>query len=176
MLKDLDMKNLAKEAVKDYPSETVNMIEQCDINSLHFNNLHYRPPWNLFVENFSKGNVIVAGDAKHVMAPALGQGGSAALEDSVVLARCMAQKMIVEGLEGEQQHQKTINWGKAELAFDQFLKERRSRVWWLSLNTHIIVSLSQHASSKAIRFLCIFFLIALFRKPLWDVQYNCGRL
>ncbi|KAJ1436312.1 hypothetical protein SESBI_04343 [Sesbania bispinosa] len=41
--------------------------------------------------NISKGNVCVVGDAFHPMAPDLGQGGCCALEDGVVLARCLGE-------------------------------------------------------------------------------------
>lgn len=35
----------------------------------------------------------VAGHAMHVMGPFQGQGSSAALEDGIVLARCLAEKI-----------------------------------------------------------------------------------
>ncbi|KAL2924530.1 Monooxygenase 1 [Bienertia sinuspersici] len=165
-LKDSNIiKELGVQAVHDFPSETLNMVKQSDINTLHFYNLHYRPPWNLFLENFSKGNVIVAGDSMHLMAPALGQGGSAALEDSIVLARCMANNMLVHGSQN-------MDWGNATLAFTQFVKERRLRLWWLSLNTHLILCLGEYSSSKVMCLFCIFLITLLFRKPLWDAQYD----
>ncbi|KAH7849059.1 hypothetical protein Vadar_012359 [Vaccinium darrowii] len=46
------------------------------------------------LEKFRKGTVTIAGDAMHVMGPFLGQGGSAALEDTIVLARCLSHKFV----------------------------------------------------------------------------------
>nr|GEW96919.1 putative FAD/NAD(P)-binding domain protein [Tanacetum cinerariifolium] len=79
------------EFLSDFPQDVQEMIENADANSLSFARLRYRAPWGLQTGKFCKGRVVVAGDAMHVMGPFLGQGGSAGLEDAVVLARNMAQ-------------------------------------------------------------------------------------
>lgn len=43
--------------------------------------------------DISRGNACVAGDALHPMTPDIGQGGCSALEDGVVLARCLAEAL-----------------------------------------------------------------------------------
>ncbi|MEU9946992.1 FAD-dependent monooxygenase [Streptomyces sp. NPDC047939] len=43
-----------------------------------------------FLENWGEGPVTLLGDAAHPMLPSLGQGGSTAIEDAVVLAQCLA--------------------------------------------------------------------------------------
>ncbi|KAL4559641.1 hypothetical protein LXL04_031784 [Taraxacum kok-saghyz] len=105
--------------LSDYPEELKEMIEIADANSLSFTNLRYRAPWDLLTGTFCKGSVTVAGDAMHVMGPFLGQGGSAGLEDAVVLARNVSQM----GLD------------RVEEAFNLYVRERRMRVVWLSLQT-----------------------------------------
>lgn len=50
--------------------------------------------WGLFARNplsrLSQGNAVLVGDAGHPMLPWFGQGASSAIEDAVVLARCIA--------------------------------------------------------------------------------------
>ncbi|MCK1978397.1 FAD-dependent monooxygenase, partial [Jeotgalicoccus huakuii] len=72
--------------------------------------------------NFRKGTDVVAGDAMHIMGPFLGQGGSAALEDAVVLARNLAEKMCGSERTGKQSLQVEIG-----AAIDRYVKERRMR-------------------------------------------------
>ncbi|MFD1736860.1 FAD-dependent monooxygenase [Bacillus salitolerans] len=43
------------------------------------------------LQNWSKGRVVLIGDAAHATTPNLGQGACMALEDSVVLAQCLEQ-------------------------------------------------------------------------------------
>ena len=43
--------------------------------------------------NISRRHACVAGDALHPMTPDIGQGGCSALEDGVVLARCLAEAL-----------------------------------------------------------------------------------
>ena len=59
--------------------------------------LRFRPPLSPVAASISKGGVCVAGDALHPMTPDLGQGACAALEDSVVLARCLGKAVLGEG-------------------------------------------------------------------------------
>lgn len=49
--------------------------------------IHDRPP----VDSWSRGRVTLLGDAAHPMTPNLGQGGCQAIEDAVVLARCLTR-------------------------------------------------------------------------------------
>ena len=49
--------------------------------------------WGLFgrpwLEEWSRGRVVLLGDAAHPMLPFLGQGGANAIEDAMILARCL---------------------------------------------------------------------------------------
>jgi FAD-dependent urate hydroxylase len=53
-------------------------------------------PWNTDdlrrVPVWHSGRVVLAGDAAHAVAPSSGQGASMAIEDAVVLGRCLAQR------------------------------------------------------------------------------------
>ncbi|CAL5425115.1 unnamed protein product [Camellia sinensis] len=86
----------ALESVKGFPKEMLEMIQNCDVDSLTFNGTQYRAPWELLNVRLKKGIVMVAGDAMHVMGPFLGQGGSTALEDAIILARCLATQRRAE--------------------------------------------------------------------------------
>ncbi|KAF2302090.1 hypothetical protein GH714_032535 [Hevea brasiliensis] len=69
------------------------VVEATELDNIVSSPLRYRHPWELIWGNISKGNVCVAGDALHPMTPDIGQGGCAALEDGIVLARCLAQAL-----------------------------------------------------------------------------------
>ncbi|XP_042476302.1 monooxygenase 1-like [Macadamia integrifolia] len=81
------LRDSTMELIKDFPAEIPDLIKNCDLDSVSLFSLRRR-------ENFRKGTVTVAGDAMHVMGPFVGQGGTAALEDAVVLGRCFAQEMV----------------------------------------------------------------------------------
>lgn len=148
------------------------MITNSDSESLSLTRLRYRAPWEILVGSFRKGTVTVAGDAMHVMGPFLGQGGSAGIEDSIVLARCLAQKMheIDVKTDGRQ-----LIVHKVGEAFDEYVKERRMRLMWLSTQTYLC-SLLVKPPSLLVGFVCNILLRALFCDSTAHTQYDCGRL
>ncbi|MFS7951611.1 putative FAD-binding domain, FAD/NAD(P)-binding domain superfamily [Helianthus anomalus] len=157
------------ELLSNYPQEIQEMAQNADMNSLSFTHLRYRHPWDLLTGTFFKGTVTVVGDAMHVMGPFLGQGGSAALEDAVVLARNMAQL----GLNNAESGSKVIvhRVGKA---FDQFVRQRRTRVVRLTLQAYLIGMLA--TSSRLKKIIWIILLILLFPNQNSHVDYDCGDL
>lgn len=56
--------------------------------------------WGLFgrpwIEEWSRGRVVLLGDAAHPMLPFLGQGGANAIEDAMILARCLKSEAAPE--------------------------------------------------------------------------------
>ncbi|CAL2279704.1 unnamed protein product [Prunus armeniaca] len=77
------------------PSSQVRaVIENTELDAFISSPLRYRHPWELLWGNISKGNVCVAGDALHPMTPDIGQGSCSALEDGVVLARCLGEALL----------------------------------------------------------------------------------
>ncbi len=61
------------------------LLEHADSNTLYRWALHDRPP----MRQWSKGKIIVLGDAAHPMLPFLAQGAAMAIEDGAVLANCI---------------------------------------------------------------------------------------
>lgn len=115
----------------------------------------------------------VAGDAMHVMGPFLGQGGSCGLEDSVVLARCLARELHFarHNANGDQEFKKRV-----EIAFKDYVGERRLRVMRLSIQSYLLGSMIG-ATSWAKRAVCILILKVFFGgMSLGHTRYDCGSL
>ena len=74
------------------------------------------PQEALVTASISKGNVCVAGDALHPMTPDLGQGGCSALEDGVVLARCLGEARAVKDAKGGSAKRERIEAGMRQYA------------------------------------------------------------
>lgn len=69
----------------DYPLH----LENVPADSPFVNHICDRDPCG---DMWSKGNVVIVGDAAHAMVPALGQGGNVALEDACELAHVLLQQ------------------------------------------------------------------------------------
>ncbi|KAL5776026.1 hypothetical protein ACOSP7_008952 [Xanthoceras sorbifolium] len=136
------IREMTLEAIKGFPAQEIEMVKNCDLTSLSFTHLRYRAPWHI--------------------------GGSAAMEDAVVLARCLARKM-----------QANINMYHdmkgVEEGIDEYVKERRMRLVQLSTQTYLLGSLVDNWSS-IVRFMIILLLALLFRNPFGHNRYNVGRL
>ncbi|GLT42966.1 hypothetical protein SLA2020_169430 [Shorea laevis] len=122
---------------------------------------------NLPAQLKSIGNVCVAGDALHAMTPEIGQGGCSALEDSVVLARCVAEALSKPGDE---------EWKRIQKGLEKYAKERRWRSFEL-ISTAYIVGTIQQSSGKIMNFLrgkiLSQFLVGLM---LGRAGFDCGKL
>ncbi|XP_024031083.1 monooxygenase 1 [Morus notabilis] len=166
------LKKMALEKTNSFPKEIIEMIKNCDITSLSLKELWYRPAWEILLGTFRKGTVTVAGDAMHVMGPFLAQGGSVALEDAVVLARCLAQKIHARTFSERNHELIRKNVGQA---MDLYVKERRMRLVGLSAQTYLTGLLL--SSTSTIRKLLLLALITvLFPDPIHHTQYDCGHL
>ncbi|XP_062006959.1 monooxygenase 1-like [Rosa rugosa] len=162
--------DMAAASVKDFPSSIKEMVENCSLESLHLSDyMRYRPTCDILRRRFRVGTVTVAGDAWHAMAPFIAQGGSASLEDAVVLARCLARKTIVGIPSGR------VSKTMVEEALDEYLKERKPRVLRLSLQTYLIGKMHD-TSSKFIKFICIVFMAIIFYDSHGHTRYDCGTL
>ncbi|CAK8575350.1 unnamed protein product [Lathyrus sativus] len=156
------------ESVKGFPIPVVDMIQSCKLSSLHLTDLKYRPPWDLLLNRFNKGTIVVAGDAMHATGPFVAQGGSASIEDAIVLARCLAEKM-------NNTTEAVVERNVVEEALDKYAKERRMRIFWLSLNT-FLVGKRLDTKSCIFRFVVFAMMFVLFRGPDGHSRYNCGAL
>ncbi|KAI8003712.1 Monooxygenase 1 [Camellia lanceoleosa] len=158
--------------IDGFPLEIQQMIEDSDVESLSLTHVRYRAPWDLLLGKFRKGTVTVAGDAMHVMGPFLGQGGSAGLEDAIVLARCLYQKLSeVDQIQSRSQ----MMMHKVGEAMDQYVKERRMRVVRLSMQTYL-TGLLVGPSSMLVKLASIVLMVILFRNQNDHTRYDCGLL
>jgi len=70
-----------------FNDEVCGLIKAIETGTLFKWGLHDRQP----LARWSSGRVTLLGDAAHPMSPFLGQGAALAIEDGVVLARCLAE-------------------------------------------------------------------------------------
>ncbi|KAG6529248.1 monooxygenase 2-like [Zingiber officinale] len=118
---------LGKVKASEIPEQVVEIIEKSELSSVASAPLRYRSPLNLLSGNMCKGNTCVAGDAFHPMTPDLGQGGCSALEDGVVLARCLAEALCGGGVgNGEEEQNRRV-----EVALKEYEKARKWRAFKL---------------------------------------------
>ncbi|XP_041009016.1 monooxygenase 1-like [Juglans microcarpa x Juglans regia] len=167
------IRQLALESVKGFPTEMIEMIDGSDLKSLSLTHMRYRAPWDVLFGKFRKGTVTVAGDAMHVMGPFLGQGGSAGVEDSIVLARCLAPTLLEVNLEKGDRGRMVQKVGEA---LDAYTKERRMRLVRLSTQTYLMGTLLIGSSPMVVKLGVIIAMVALFRDPIGHSRYDCGRL
>lgn len=160
----------AVEKTKDFPAEVQEMMERCSVELLTFTHLKYRSPWEILLGKFHKGTITVAGDAMHVMGPFLAQGGSAGIEDAVVLGRSLAK--IKDDLSKSESEEVASKVGEA---FDEYVKERRMRVAGLSTQTYLIGVLWEERS-PLVKLGAMIARAVLFSNRGAHVDYDCGRL
>ncbi|MEU4231867.1 FAD-dependent monooxygenase [Nonomuraea sp. NPDC026600] len=99
-----DWKPLLVEAFKDDANFSAELISRSEVDLAL--PVHDLPP----LRTWHKGRVVLTGDAAHATSPSSGQGASQAIEDAIVLARCLRDAA---------DHRE---------AFERFEAERRERV------------------------------------------------
>ncbi|CAD6244064.1 unnamed protein product [Miscanthus lutarioriparius] len=172
-----DLKKVRDVALKEMqdvgcPAEIIDIVRDSDPESLNFvTEFWYRPPWEVVFGSFQKGTVTVAGDAMHAMGPFIGQGGSAGLEDAVVLARSLGR--AVDDADGAG---KDAPAPAREKMIGEYIRERRPRVALLSLESFIMGALLVRSPSPVTKLFCVAVLILLGSKSLRHAYYDCGRL
>ncbi|WVZ11999.1 hypothetical protein V8G54_016529 [Vigna mungo] len=126
----LVLKNQAKELVKDWSSELLNIVDSTPDDTVIKTPLVDRWLWPAISPGASAGRVVVVGDAWHPMTPNLGQGACCALEDSVVLAKKLARAIKSED-------------PSVEEAFRSYGAERWPRVFPLTIRANLVGSALQ---------------------------------
>lgn len=139
-LKELVLSKLGKA-----PDQMKQIFEKSDVENMVCAPLRFRRPWELLWGNISKGNICVVGDALHPMTPDLGQGGRSALEESVVLARLLAEAF--KGGDEEEEERRRIR-----KAMEEFARERRWRSFDLIASAYF-VGLMQQSEGVVMHFL-----------------------
>lgn len=163
------MKQFVLRKLHALPNQIKAVVENTALDSIISSPLRYRNPWELLWGNISKGNVCVAGDALHPMTPDLGQGGCAALEDGIVLARCIAEALKTKERAGEEDE-------RIEMGLRRYAKERRWRSFELVSTAYVVGSIQQ-SEGKMMNFLrdriLPGFLAWLLTKK---ADFDCGKL
>ncbi|KAJ0086360.1 hypothetical protein Patl1_06868 [Pistacia atlantica] len=173
MVEDPKMiKQMVLETIKGFPQKTIDVIQNCDISSPSFNRLRYRAPWDILLGQYRRGTVTVAGDSMHAMTPFIGQGGSASIEDAVVLARCMARKFQANY---NNDHKDFKSKKMIEEAIDEYVNERRMRLVKLALQSYLSGTLVD-TPYMLVKLIMLVLLSAFFRDKYAHVRYNCGNL
>jgi 2-polyprenyl-6-methoxyphenol hydroxylase-like FAD-dependent oxidoreductase len=150
------------------PAEALDVIERSEMSDVVSSPLRFRSPLALVRGSICRGNVCVAGDAFHPMTPELGQGGCAALEDGVVLARCLGEAFVGAGNDG--------GYASVKAALQRYAEERRWRAIRL-VTAAYVVGFVQQSSNAAIKFLREKFLSGLLAKVMVDMaDFDCGKL
>ncbi|KAL6270853.1 hypothetical protein ACE6H2_027764 [Prunus campanulata] len=155
------------------------VVENTELDAFISSPLRYRHPWELLWGNISKGNACVAGDALHPMTPDIGQGGCCALEDGVVLARCLGEALLKnsggerkdkEGEEGKEEYE------RIEMGLNKYANERRWRSFDL-ISTSYVVGFLQESNGKFMNFFRDKFLSPILAGLLLKKSdFDCGKL
>ncbi|CAJ2663195.1 unnamed protein product [Trifolium pratense] len=166
-----ELKQYVLNKLEKMPSDVRYFIEKTELHAFKLAPLRYRHPLELIMGNISKDNVCVAGDAFHPMTPDLAQGGCSALEDGVVLARCLADAFTKKPEEEEDDQYKRIEEG-----LKKYANERRWRCIDL-ITTSYIVGFVQQGNSKLVTFIRDKFLGPLIAgQMIKKSKFNCGKL
>ncbi|KAK6115712.1 hypothetical protein DH2020_007981 [Rehmannia glutinosa] len=142
----LKIKQFVLSNISNAPEHILDMVERTTLDCISCAPLKLRLPWDILRKNIVKNNVCVAGDALHPMTPDIGQGGSSALKDSIVLARCLAESLLTGNEKDEE------DYVKMERGLKKYEKDRR----WISFNlitTSYVVGLIQESDGKVMSFL-----------------------
>ncbi|KAF5178657.1 Fad-dependent urate hydroxylase [Thalictrum thalictroides] len=169
------LKQFVLQNLGNVPKEIVGVVEQTNLDSIVSAPLKFRSLLNvLWPGAIYKGNVCVAGDALHPMTPDIGQGGCAALEDGIVLARHLSQAFL------RQQTEKRVTEEKEYIGIKKGLKKFAEERKWRSFElmaTSYMVGRMQQSSGKIINFfrdkVLPSFLAGLLLKR---ADFDCGNL
>lgn len=174
---ELIQREVLDDLAKEFPPLYRDVVEHSDVASLSWAPLMFRPPWNVVLGDLCRGGVTVAGDALHPMTPDLGQGGSMALEDAVVLVRHIGESLIRSGGTGTGTGRLVAP--EAEVALRGYVKERRWRSAELITGSYLSGWAQQDGSSRWMKFVRdVIFYGLLFPFLMRRVQshYDCGKL
>lgn len=164
------MKQFVMGKLKKVPKEVPNALEKTELEAFVSHPLRFRLPWNVLWGDICKGGVCVAGDALHPMTPDIGQGGCSALEDGVILARCLGEAFLGKPKQGVEDHE------MIKRGLEKYAKERRWRGFEL-ISTAYVLGLVQQSDGVVINFLRDRFLAGLMAGMfLKRADFDCGKL
>ncbi|XP_027080930.1 monooxygenase 2 [Coffea arabica] len=172
------LKEFVLRKTANVPKEVYGIVERTELESISCAELKMRLPWDVLIWDFAKSSICLVGDALHPMTPDLGQGGSSALEDCIMLARCIGEcfpKMTSRNF-GEEKEDVNVKMAAFNKGLENYAKERRWRSFSL-IATAFVVGFIQESDNKFIRFLRERFL-SKYTVPtlLWMADFDCGKL
>ncbi|KAJ4837284.1 hypothetical protein Tsubulata_048972 [Turnera subulata] len=171
------MKQFVLSKLENVPDQIRKFVELTELDNLVLSPLVYRRSWEVLLGNISKGNVCVAGDALHPMTPDLGQGGCSALEDGVVLARCLGKALLRNSSIGSKEEDMEASAYKSiQTGLKTYAKERRRRSFDL-ITTAYLVGTIQQSSGAVMTFVRDALLATWLRGlPLKKADFDCGKI
>ncbi|XP_015169665.1 FAD-dependent urate hydroxylase-like isoform X3 [Solanum tuberosum] len=143
----MKLKQFVLNKASNVSKELSTIIDRTTLDCISIAQLKLRLPWNVLLGNILKNNVCVVGDALHPMTPDLGQGGCSALEDSVVIAKCLGEALIKPITEQEDDESMKIRIG-----LEKYAKERRWRRFTF-ISAAYLSGFIQESDNKIISFL-----------------------
>ncbi|XP_062081570.1 monooxygenase 2-like [Humulus lupulus] len=171
-----ELKQFVMSKLGKMPEKVKAVIENTTLDCILSSPLNYRNPLKLLWGNISEGNACVAGDALHPMTPDIGQGGCCALEDGIVLARCLAEALMKEPSKKSEGEEEEEEYYRIEVGLKKYAKERKWRSFDL-ISTSYMVGFFQQSDGKLMTFLrdtCLAkFLAGLLLKK---ASFDCGKL
>ncbi|KAK6118837.1 hypothetical protein DH2020_047424 [Rehmannia glutinosa] len=171
----LIMKQFVLSSIRNAPEQISEVIERTELDRITYAPLKFRLPWNVLLGNIVKDNVCVAGDALHPMPPDIGQGGCSALEDGVVLSRCVGEALLTKP-RANTKETKDEHLLKMENGLKRYAQERRWRSFSL-ISIAYVVGLLQESDSKVMSFLRKTFLSKFtIGTVVRMAEFDCGKL
>ncbi|KAF5955909.1 hypothetical protein HYC85_008765 [Camellia sinensis] len=167
------MRQFVLDKLNKIPKHASEVMERTQLDRIFCVPLKLRLPWNVLFGNISKSNVTVAGDALHPMTPDIGQGGCSAIEDSVVLARCLGEALLKKPRKeiGDKEEYERIKKG-----LEKYANERRWRSFSL-ISTAYVVGFIQQSEGKVVNFLREKLLSSFIVDTTWKMaDFHCGEL
>ncbi|KAI3464790.1 hypothetical protein Pfo_021453 [Paulownia fortunei] len=173
-LNPLIMKQFVLSSIRSAPERVSDVVERTELDCISYAPLNFRLPWNVLLGNIVKDNVCVAGDALHPMPPDIGQGGCSALEDGVILARCLAEALLTKPRANTKERDE--DYSKMEKGLKKYSQERRWRSFSL-ISTAYLVGLIQESDGKVMSFLRKKFLSRFtIGTVVRMAEFDCGKL
>ncbi|OIT38719.1 PREDICTED: uncharacterized protein LOC109239045 [Nicotiana attenuata] len=174
----IKMKQFVLSMASNVSKEAYNILQRTSLDSLYCAKLKLRSPLNILMrDNIVKRNTCLVGDALHPMTPDIGQGGCSALEDSVVLARCIAETFSIKlptGMLEKLEDDELYN--RIKVGLEKYAKERRWRIFNL-ITTSYLVGLAQESNGKVISYLREKFLAQFTIETMLKMgDFDCGKL
>ncbi|PNT78170.1 hypothetical protein BRADI_1g74780v3 [Brachypodium distachyon] len=150
--------------------QVLEAVERSEMSDVLAAPLRFRAPLSLLLASISKGNVCVAGDALHPTTPDLAQGACTALEDGVVLARCLGDAIV--GEEGGAREEKE----RIKAALRKYAGIRRWRSAQVIAASYV-VGFVQESDHPVVSFVRDKMLSGVLAKTLLMMpDYDCGKL